>query len=86
MKLVITDVIHNGQRGIMVEGSATSAEMLGVINTLIHGHIEALVNVGIPRQAAVASTAREVSKFVVSPSTFAGGSIITSTLRGGGQP
>lgn len=83
MELVITDVIHNGRRGIKVEGNATGEETLQVVNALIHGHIEALVGIGVPRQEAVASTTLEVMPFIFSPSTFADGSTITTTVIGG---
>lgn len=83
MKLVITDVNHNGRGGIKVEGYATCEEMPQVINALIHSHIEALVCAGVPRQEAAASTAREIVPFILSPGKFADESIIASIVMGG---
>lgn len=83
MKLVITDETVNGRRAIRIVGDAGSDEMLAAIESMVHGHIQSLVNVGCPRQIAVDQTALVLAKILFSPPTFADGSVIATTKRGG---
>lgn len=83
MSLVITDETVNGRRAVRLVGNAEYNEMLAAIESLIHGHIQSLMNIGCPRQSAVDLTAREIAKILCSSPNFADGSSIATVRKGG---
>lgn len=81
MRLVIFDVVIGGQRAVKVAGQVDHDEMLAAIGALISGHVQSLINIGIPRQIAVDRTYRDVTKLISSAPSINAGFVMTEKKK-----
>lgn len=77
MELKLTSRVKNGRTGVEVEGNASSADLMTAICALIHGHLMASQNIGVPRHEAVSQIVEVVAAALSGAGGVTDGEVVT---------